>query len=1052
MFLKDGVDEKHSSYRGYSFTGGRVGGGLILQVVGTKGTTKLRLLAKTRVGAAINGFGLNTAKYKNHIALAEAIGGKAPPRFKVPVKTATVDNMIFQGGYGAIGAYENILSQAKAAGLNDEEAQELASSGSIATGVWYAATGPMNDKGAWFDDIFNTATAKNVINKAIAAYRKNGYSGFIENMKGGLLSLGKGTATAFEQGFGEAAQENTQQAGETLINKYLNNTYNVDFLDDFYSNEEIQTTTTLSFLTAGILSRLKMPNFKSQPASNLVDLAYIGNNASQAETLLQSYVENGKATQQEMDDLMEAARAVHNQTPLIPKWLNQAYTLDVAKLMQKKQDLLNDKKNTPFKLQQQEIDEEIENIDLEIDAYTRQSADEARAKLQKGVGAFVEAVSKASDKDVDIENFGTTAEANAYRQELQDKGNTIYQSENYGDFVIDKKGNITVIVDDQVNTEDNVVTTEVHEGGHLLVSATVKKDPTAATKLGNSLLEELANNSNIEIKNNRVAQKIAQYVAKGVSTADVMEEIMMFTSEALINGDIVFNETAKTKIGDVIRRTLQNVFGIKVKFKNGESVVNFLRDYNKTIESGKASKGLVRTAVEGGEVTIKDSNTDAAKKLGRTEVVVNEKTGIAEDVEVEPVVEKESSKASQRVYQEVESMKSDLLDSSKKKDATITAAYSLVDEAKRRMRNINLNEDVIDDIARTFALDEKRGLVGLIAKWTPDRNDSVMGYLNSKSASGRSLFDARLQEFYEADPRYNEIIQSESQEGVTEKMQRQTATEQDVEVATKPVKRKIKPSSLISNDAVSKIKEQVQEKIEGIDPKNLTFKKLGDLAPEIIAEEIGIPVKKLTVPAANLSKGDATAIQQFVNKNADKLLKILPQGAVVEAATEKLLGTSTGVPKGLLDAFYTKKARLGKGAGLAPFVLNKGISKAQFLEAFGIVDGKKQEGFNARSSQAQALKGIASLYGKLVTNEIVRSDTDLSLETKQDVAAGKNKVMASERINTEAAIPPALMDTFKEISILRNKKQLANKLGFSSPPINESNRKASKIKFKKLLK
>ena len=65
-----------------------------------------------------------------------------------------------------------------------------------------------------------------------------------------------------------------------------------------------------------------------------------------------------------------------------------------------------------------------------------------------------------------------------------------------------------------------------------------------------------------------------------------------------------------------------------------------------------------------------------------------------------------------------------------------------------------------------------------------------------------------------------------------------------------------------------------------------------------------------------------------------KLLKILPQGAVIEAATEKLLGTSTGVPKGLLDAFYTKKDRLGKGAGLAPFVLNKGISKADFFKSF----------------------------------------------------------------------------------------------------------------------
>ena len=178
-------------------------------------------------------------------------------------------------------------------------------------------------------------------------------------------------------------------------------------------------------------------------------------------------------------------------------------------------------------------------LDLEIDAFVRQSADEKRTQLQKGVNVFVDAVAKASNKEVDMQNFETTAEANAYRQELEDKGGTVYQSENYGDFVLDDKtGDITVIIDDQVNTEDNVVTTEVHEGGHILVSATVKKDPKAAAKLGNSLLEELASNSNIEIKNDRVAQKIAQYVADGVSTADVMEEVLMFTSQALIDGEI----------------------------------------------------------------------------------------------------------------------------------------------------------------------------------------------------------------------------------------------------------------------------------------------------------------------------------------------------------------------------------------------------------------------------------------------------------------------------------------------------------------------------------
>ena len=1004
---KNGVKKTHNSLRGYLTVGGNVTGNVVSQVIGQKGFGAVTKAAKLRTLASVNGF-KSVKDYNNMVKLSTAIGGKAKPAFRVPVKKSTADAMLFQGSYGGATGYNNTLAQAKQAGFNDAEAEALAFDAGQYMAVWYAATGPISDRTTWLDNVGGKIGIQKIIAKSLTEAKKTGTKNFSQTLKNQLTNLSyklKSNGYNFaKEGGKETLQENAQQAGEFLwINPTLNTTAKADFLQDTYSNDEIISTSVLSFATGGLLSQMKVPNFKPNANAQISNYTYLAKNAVKTKIELDRLVESGFATQAEADQLMENAKAILNQTPKMPKWLSGDYVLNVAQLMQQKQDLENQKKSTA-KVFHGPLDDDIENLDLEIDAFVRQSADEKRTQLQKGVSAFVDAVAKASDKEVDIQNFETTSEANAYRQELEDKGANVFQSQGYGDFVLDDKtGDITVIIDDQVNTEDNVVTTEVHEGGHLLVSATVKKDPKAAAKLGNSLLQELADNSNIEIKNDKVAKRIAQYIADGDSTAVVMEEVMMFTSEALIDGDIVFNETASTKIGDLIRRTLQNVFGIKVKFKDGKSVINFLRDYNKTIESGKASKGLVRTAVEGAKVTIKDSDIDAAKKLGRTEVVVNEETGVAEDIEVKPVVKKESSKASQRVYQEVEAMKPDLLDSNKKKDATIMAAYSLVDEAKRRMRNINLNEDVIDDIARTFALDEKRGLVGLIDKWTPDRNDSVMGYLNSKSASGRSLFDARLQEFYEADPRYNEIIQSESQEGVFEKMQNQTATEQDVKVAAKPVTRKIKPSSLISNDAVGKIKEQVKAKIEGIDPKNLTFKKLGDLAPEIIAQELGIPVKKLTSPTANLSKGDATAIQQFVNKNADKLLKILPEGAVVEAATEKLLGTSTGVPKGLLNAFYTKQARLGKGAGLAPFKLNKGISKADFLETFGIVEGKKAEGFDARSPQAQALKGIAGLYGKLVTNEIVRSDTDLSLEAKQDVAAGKNKAMASKRFSEKQA-------------------------------------------------
>jgi len=634
----------------------------------------------------------------------------------------------------------------------------------------------------------------------------------------------------------------------------------------------------------------------------------------------------------------------------------------------------------------------------------------------------------------DFETFDTQEGYEKRVQEIKDQGGEVQESTGYGQSIIlnDKK---IILINDRAAAEDFKFTTDQHEILHPFFQQTFKDNPELSIIFGKNLLSEIVNNKDISITNSNLENRFRQYLEDPkYSAAATWEEVIPLVSEAMSNGDIVYNEKTKGFFESLID-LFNNLFRsgkqpLNITFDTGKDIFNFLKDYNKTIQSGKglsevqlavAKEGAKGALVEG-EVKI-DQRTKGAKAIKSFESLMQDE------------VTDTAAKESKRVYQEVEAMKPDLLDSNKKKDATIMAAYSLVDEAKRRMRNINLSEDVIDDIARTFALDEKRGLVSLIDKWTPDRNDSVMGYLNSKSASGRSLFDARLQEFYEADPRYNEIIQSESQEGVTEKMQRQTATEQDVEVSTKPVTTLIKPSSLISNDAVAKIKENIASKIKGIDPEQMTFKKLGDLAPEIIAQEIGIPVKKLTDPTANLSKGDANAIQRFVNKNADKLLKILPEGAVIEAATDKLLGTSTGVPKGLLNAFYTKKPRITKGAGLSPFALNKGITKADFLKTFGIVEGKKAEDFSARSSEAQALKGIANLYGRLVTNEIVRSETDLNLEVKQDIAAGKSKSMASKRIT------PENLEELKGLSILRSKTDLAKSLRYNSPSINEQNRK-----------
>jgi len=695
-------------------------------------------------------------------------------------------------------------------------------------------------------------------------------------------------------------------------------------------------------------------NVETSTSSTEINISQIAGSQQAIDAKVDKQLEAGEITVDQANSVKLRAREVQGSVnrlkPLSISIENQPALVD---LMIEQKNLKNTIKQVDNSSLTKAESERLTEIDKELSDIV---VADRTAKVEKGAKVIAEQVGTG------FETFDNEADMASAIETLKEQGGKVdtKNSQDYGSFVVMPDGKRIVILNKESAAEDNVMDTAGHEVGHAVLFETVKNKPEAAIALGTSLLEELKNSKDITFTNSRFLDRFNQYVEDiDISKADTMEEVLTLASEGLSNGDIVFNEKASTKIGDFIRRAL-SAMGLNVKFKTGKDVLNFVRDYNRSVQKGKGlSKGLEKAATKGAEVDIK----------------------IPTDIEAEvaDVVTKESKKdtgveASAKVQEIYDTQGED-------------GALDIIEQFKPIVKRIVEKRSEAPNFDRQLLTDEietgKRGIFDLIKEYKPESGVPLAAYIN-KFLPARAI---------EASQR---VLGEEFTSDVTE-ARNVMAEEVETEVAAKPTTRKIKPSSLISNDAASKIKEQVQDKIKGIDTKNLTFKKLGDLAPEIIAAEIGIPVKKLTSPTANLSKGDATAIQQFVNKNADKLLKILPEGAVVEAATDKLLGTSTGVPKGLLNAFYTKQARLGKGAGLAPFKLNKGISKADFLETFGIVEGKKAEGFDARSPQAQALKGIASLYGKLVTNEIVRSDTDLSLEAKQDVAAGKSKSMASKR-------------------------------------------------------
>ena len=79
-----------------------------------------------------------------------------------------------------------------------------------------------------------------------------------------------------------------------------------------------------------------------------------------------------------------------------------------------------------------------------------------------------------------------------------------------------------------------------------------------------------------------------------------MEEALTLFSDAIATGDIKFSENVFTKMGDVIRRSLQKL-GVNIKFNNGRDVYNFVKDYNASIAKGDLSLAQVKAAAKGVE-------------------------------------------------------------------------------------------------------------------------------------------------------------------------------------------------------------------------------------------------------------------------------------------------------------------------------------------------------------------------------------------------------------------------------------------------------------------
>ena len=510
-------------------------------------------------------------------------------------------------------------------------------------------------------------------------------------------------------------------------------------------------------------------------------------------------------------------------------------------------------------------------------------------------------------------------------------------SKQFGFIAQRKDGSFNIIL----NEDKPSLGTAAHELMHAILYKTIGGNQELQDSIGSALT------SFVNDKKGGVSQAFINRMKPYINDKNFGEEVITVMSESMLDGSLNFNENLFTKLRDSFRRFYQKITNKDVEFNTGRDVYNFIKDYNKSIKEGKLSPRILKAATEG-----------VKGKLVKGKVKPEDTVQMS----------KEASDNVQRLYDT--------------KEANFEA--KIINEFKPIVSRIVERRSQAPNFDRELLTSEieigERGVLDLIRDYKPDSGVPLAAYIN-KFLPARAIEASRR------------VLGEEFTEDVTE-ARGVEAREETVEVETKP-----KPKKIVLADRLnvkSKVDKAIKEQLPKLDVKELTFKKLKNLVPDITGEMFGISSRKLKT-LANITKKELQAAQMFINKNADLLIAMLPEGSTVS-------GTSTGVPNTLLKAFYTKTdrakmAKTGSTSGLAIQVKNK-INKKEFLEVFGIIDGKPQR--DDRNTSARVL-ALANLTGKMMTNQTVRENLELlgnSEQTIKNIREGASSVM----FNKEAVL------------------------------------------------
>ena len=544
-----------------------------------------------------------------------------------------------------------------------------------------------------------------------------------------------------------------------------------------------------------------------------------------------------------------------------------------------------------------------------------------------------------------------------------------------------------IAINKEVASETGAITVSSHELLHAILGKTFRvSDPTntqevqRVEKLVNDFKDVLSQNDVLEPVESRIEQNY-KFDENGNERPlyEYAEEYITSFSDAVGKGEIRIKENVFEKTKNLFQRLFKKY------------------DYNKEFETGQDLFDLVKTY--------------------RKDVKARRKDDISKIIAFDERQTLRPSKTQQELNDRVDKLVGD-------KDAQGNYKYTSKAEFQSSENFINAYNQIIEGnilvplITRgiegnsvygkpieDFIQEVKDGLAEVLIRFDPTQNNSLIGFINAqlRFRKGDILNKYKKQSAEQSiDVEVGEV--GSLRELAVEEQEFELTTERDIEEQDAG----IKPADLLKNNGHSDLVEKLSSDIEKLDVENLTFKTIPNMAAEVVSEATGITVSKILDPKKNLSTGEARSAQEFIYKNIDAILKLLPQGAVTEAASETLLGTSTGMPKNLLKNFYEKDpVRRTEAQGLYEFKKLDNIDKDTALAFFGIMpDGSAMPGFSGRTPESQTIKALSNVLGKLATNSAVRDllkQQGFNPNVVQNIAAGKSPAMFSKTIKTKRA-------------------------------------------------